>query len=147
MRTALAKALLPDPAWSCAAAVSAAGSVMTTVSDVASQLLGVPLPVVLGAIAGAFLARAYAPPTGFLSAAMASAIWTVAGCVLAPFAPSVAKVLLAKFAGVDGFDLPAAALAGVALCISLFGPLLLPPLILKVKTKYGIGGSQSGGQS
>ena len=145
MKTMLAKALFPDPPWACAAAASAAGSAMSAAGDVATQLLGVSLPVVLGAVAGACLARAYAPTIGFMSAIAASAVWTVAGCVLAPLVPSVAKLALAKFAGVDGFELPAAALAGVALCISLFGPLLLPLVIEKAKAKFQ--GSQPGGQS
>lgn len=101
------------------AAGSGVATVLSAIGEVTVQILGVPLPVVLACGTGAWIARAYTPSTNLFAAILATAGWTIAGCVLAPLAQAVGK-------GVLGFDLPTNALAGVGLVVSLSLPILLP---------------------
>lgn len=118
MRTMLAKLLWPDPSWTCASATTGAGAILADAGEIALQLVGVGLPVVLAAFTGAFLARAYAPPANFWRALGASCLWTVAGCAAAPGF----GLLASKF----GIELSAVPLALAALVVALIGPMLLP---------------------
>lgn len=97
---------------------SACASALTAASDVAMQLVGVPLPVVLAAIAGAMVARSYTPSTNYFSAISATLCWTVGGCALAPLLQAIA----AKF----GVNVPVNGLAALALIASGGMPLALP---------------------
>lgn len=121
---------------------SAIAAVGTTVSDVAVQIIGVPLPVVLAAAAGAFIARSYAAEVSFGRALGIVLAWTLIGCALAPLAQAVFTATAAKF----GFDvrLPPNVMAGFA-GIAAAAPwwvALLWPMVLK---RLGIGGQESGG--
>lgn len=101
----------------CGAIAGSLGTAAAMVGDLATHVLGVPLPVVLGAAAGAGLARSLVDATGFFRALTVSAAWTVAGCTGAPLVQSLAPIAAAKL-----FDsqlvLPTNALAGIALLIS-----------------------------
>src|SRR6267142_6237471 len=84
-------------AGSCAAAATAgAATWWSLIGDAAMQLLGVPLPVVLAAATGAFLARTYQTATPLIRAIAGSASWVVGACALAPLAAPIAE----KYAGV-----------------------------------------------
>lgn len=109
---ALAAAIVADPAtvtW------------LTSVSEATTAILGVPLPVLMGAIGGAFLARSYArPDMKYLTAVIESIAWTFAGCLSAPVVLEVTEK--------SGFGVPTAALALIALLIAALGPKLFPIL-------------------
>lgn len=94
------------------AASSGAAALFATVGEVTTQVLGVPLPVVLGAATGAFLARAYMPALeiGFVRALAVSIGWTLAGSIAAPLVSS----LLPLLPGLGSLKLPVGALAGIA---------------------------------
>ncbi len=99
------------------AASSGVATVVATIGEVTTQVLGVPLPVLLGAATGAFLARAYLPaigadgqPLNFFRALGISIAWTLAGTCSAPLVHAVLPLL----PGLGALKLPAGALAGVA---------------------------------
>lgn len=115
---------------SAAAAVatgSGVGAVLSAIGEVTVAILGVPLPVVLAASTGAWIARSYAPAANFVPALLATLGWTIAGCVLAP----LGKALVKHY--VPGLDLPTNALAGLALVVAGGLPILLPSLIEKAR--------------
>lgn len=102
-----------------AAFVSSAGAVASSFGDLSLQLLGVPLPVLLAAAAGAWIARAYTPAGNFFAAAVATFGWTIAGCVLAPLAAWAIGYW-------SGKQMPNNVQAGLALVVSVALPLVLP---------------------
>lgn len=108
-----------------AAAVACAGSAISTAvcmaADVAVQLFGVPLQVILAALTGALGVRAFLPPAPFWRATAAAAFWTVAGAILSQLALWVAGKAM-------GSDLPPGALAGVALLTAALGQRVGPIL-------------------
>ena len=107
------------------AASAAAGSAwLAVVADFAMQVFGVPLPVVLCAAAGAFIARSYAPAVNFIRALAASCAWVCAG-------GGRARVGLWG-GGLGGGVVPATVLAGLAFAIAAAGPLLWPVVIEKL---------------
>lgn len=111
-----------------ALAIAGAGGVAALIAaftEVALQLFGVPLPVVLAAMTGACIARSYTPAQNFFGALMATIGWTIVGCALAPIVQAMVKK-------VAGLELPTNALAGVALIVSAGVPLLIPILKEKV---------------
>lgn len=105
----------------CAAAASAIGTGISVAADVALQLFGVPLPVLLAALTGALGARVFLPPVAFWRAAAMSLFWTLAGAFLAQLA------LWAVQKWLNG-SAPTGALAGVALVISALGQRIAPIL-------------------
>lgn len=107
----IGKVYAADGAAGMAAAASGAGAVATSIGEVTTPFLGVPLPVVLAAIAGAMLARAYLEPIGFFKAAARVIGWVIVGCTLAPFAQAIFGKLL-------GAALPTNALAGMAAIVA-----------------------------
>lgn len=126
--------------------VCSGASSFASISAAAVEILGVPLPVVLAAIAGAFIARSYAPSGNFFASAAATIGWAVAGCVLAPLASWLLKVA-------TGVEAPANVQAGLALLVSAFLPIALPivreklPEIIKHWLDRAKGGGNSkGGQ-
>lgn len=131
-----------------AAAGTGAAAFITALADVSTQLLGVPLPVVLAACAGAFVARSYASSAeqGFASAALATLGWALAGCVLAPLA---SWALEQAFSG----KLPTNAMAGLALIVAAGLPMALPiirekaPGILRHWLDKIGGGTKNGGDN
>ena len=94
-----------------AAGSSGTAAIFTGLQDVPLQLLGVQLPVLLAALAGAWLVRAYLPPIGLVKAIGRVTGWLVLGCVLAP----VAGAIVAKLVGIE---LPTNALAGMAAIVA-----------------------------
>lgn len=94
----------------CGAAAGAATAALSILGDITMQVLGVPLPVMMGAAAGAAVARSVLLPVGFLRAALMTGLWTVIGCSGAPVAQALLK------AGALGItlDLPTNALSGIA---------------------------------
>jgi hypothetical protein len=132
MRMHLLKELTGADLANCAgAAASAAGTWWSLLGDAAVQLLGVPLPVVLAAATGAFLARTYQVAQPILRAVAGSASWVVGACALAPLAAPIAE----KYAGIA---LPAGALAGAAFAIALAGPFALQHGVSYARSKLGI---------
>lgn len=105
------------------AGVCEAASLAATISEVAVEWVGVPLPVVFAALAGAGVARSYTPPGNFFAALLATTGWAICGCILAP-------LLQAVFAMV-GITLPVNGQAACALITAAGLPLALP--ILKEK--------------
>lgn len=131
MRMHLLKDLSSADAANCAgAAASAAGTFWSLLGDAALQLLGVPLPVVLAAVTGAFLARTYQAAAPLAHAIAGSVSWMVGACALAPLCQPLAE----KYAGVV---LPAGALAGVAFAIAIAGPFGLQFGIGYVRGRFG----------
>lgn len=110
-----------DLTYLSASAFSGVGAILTALSDIAIQVFGVPLPVLLAAAAGAFLARSYLPSVGTVRALGGSTVWTVVGCALAPIIPAIA--------GKFGLEVPTGALAGSALVVSAGAPLLWPVVV------------------
>ncbi len=119
--------------------VSAAGAVITTLRDVAMDVMGVPLPVVLAAIAGAFGARSYLAPVGFVRGVSGSMLWALIACGCAPLAQTI-------IAAMSGWQLPTTALSGVAVLIAAGGQIAapvvaeeLPHLVRRCFAKFGGG--------
>lgn len=108
-----------DVAQGALACAAAAGSWLAFVKDLALELLGVPLPVVLLALTGAAGARFFSPPSPFWPGLVATSLWTIAGC-------GVAQLALWGTGQFVGGIAPAGALAGVALLVTFFGPTLVP---------------------
>lgn len=115
----------PTTGAALAASTSGAATVISTLTEVTTQILGVPLPVVLAALTGAWIARSYTPSKNFAAALFGTLGWTTAGCVLSPLAAALVK----HYASLE---FPTNALAGLALIVSAGIPLLLPILIEKV---------------
>jgi hypothetical protein len=133
--------LMPrDADFACAGAVSVAGSILTAVNDVALQILGVPVPVVLAAAAGACIARSYAASVSFGRAFLSTTGWTVLGCALAPLAQSLVLTLSARL-GVP-LALPTNVLAGFAGIVAA-APWWLPIIWPLVLARLGAKGGQS----
>ena len=121
---------------------SAMAAVATGLSDMALQILGVPLPVVLAAAAGAFIARSYAEKSSFGRALAMVAAWTVAGCALAPLAQAVFAAGAARL-GLE-LTLPTnvmAAFAGVMSAASWWLPIVWPMVL----SRLGLAGIKNGG--
>jgi hypothetical protein len=108
-----------DQAASTVAGAAAAGASgwMATVGQVVVQLVGVPLPVVMAALAGTLLARVYLPPLAFGAALLRSFLWLVVGCI---GSQGIAAISIA---------IPVGALGLVAMMISGLGPRLWPVLV------------------
>jgi len=132
-----------DQAVSTTAGVAMTGATgwLSAAGEVAVQLLGVPLPVVVGATAGALLARGTQEPASFLQAGLRSLLWIVIGCVCAQGAQAILGWAL-------GAALPVGVLGFAALLFSGLGPKLWPvltdqaPLVLRRWLKT-IGGSDA----
>jgi hypothetical protein len=89
--------------------------------DIALELLGVPLPVVLAAATAAFFAGSFRPATGFGRAFTAGICWTL----LAVFMTNLIAAAIAYYAGAP---VAAGALAGIAVLAAGAGQLLCPLL-------------------
>lgn len=122
------------------AASSGAAAIVGTIGEVTTQILGVPLPVVLGAATGAFLARAYAPALdiGFFRALAVSVGWTIAGSVAAPFVGAMLLVI----PGLGALKLPAGALAGIAGLVAA-APAWWPKVWPVIAARFGLGGGNA----
>jgi len=94
---------------------------LSAAGEIAIQLLGVPLPVVIGATAGALLARGAQDPVPFGKAVIRTGLWIIVGCVCAQGAQAVIGWGMGK-------ELPVGVLGFSALLICLLGPRLLPIL-------------------
>lgn len=105
-------------------AASGIGAGFAIVKEIALEIFGVPLPVVLAAATGALWARATQPQQTFLRALWATVAWTATGAFLA----ALARYLLGAGLGTVGVtaEIPGAALAGLALLITWLGPKLAP---------------------
>lgn len=108
------------------ASATGAAAIVSMIGEVTSALFGVPLPVVLAAVTGAFIARSYTPASNFFAAIMATIGWTFAGCSLAPLATAIGDHYLS-------FKMPTNALAGLAFVVSVGLPILFPILVEKGK--------------
>lgn len=98
------------------AATTAAAAWLSAAGDIVTHLLGVPLPVVIASIAGAFLARVYLPPLAFAAALVRSGIWVIVGCVLSQGISAAASLQVGW-------------LGMLALAVSGLGPKLWPVLV------------------
>lgn len=105
----------------CAAAGSAISTAICMAADVAVQLFGVPLQVVLAALTGALGARVFLAPTTFWRAAVMAVFWTFAGAFGAQLALWIASLWLSGTP-------PSGVLAGLALLVSAGGQRVAPIL-------------------
>jgi hypothetical protein len=112
------------------AAVTGSGAVLATVKGWLLELFGVPLPVFLAAAAGAFGARVFLPEAPFWRALGLTTFWTFAGSWLAEL---VRWGLASWLSG----EMPAGALAGIALLVSAMGPRLAPVVMEKGEAAVG----------
>jgi hypothetical protein len=103
------------------AAVSAAGTGLCIAADIATQLFGVPLPVVMAALTGALGARVFLPPVSFWRAVVASVGWTFAGAFCSQFVMSLVYRWI-------GGEPTSGALAGIALLTAALGQRAAPIL-------------------
>lgn len=117
MRAALAAdpAVQSKAAADVVAASSGAGAWWASAQEVAMQLLGVELKVVLAAAFGAFLVRSYLGSTGVARTLASGLVWTGAGSIAAP--------LVAHYIAGPQF------LPGVALAVAGGGQVVLPWVI------------------
>lgn len=100
-------------------AVSGAGSLLATAKAWALELLGVPLPTLLAAAAGAFGARMLMPEAKFWQALAATIFWTLAG----GWCAELGRWGLGRWLEADP---PTAALSGIALIIAALGQRVAP---------------------
>jgi apolipoprotein N-acyltransferase len=105
-----------------ATACTATVAWLCVVQDVALQLLGVPLSVLLGGLTGALGARYFLPPMAFWPAAAGAGVWTIAAAILAEMLRWMIQELGSR-------PVPSGALAGIALVTAALGPHLLPVII------------------
>jgi hypothetical protein len=105
----------------CAASASALSTALCAAADVALQIFGVPLQVVLAALTGALGARVFLPPASFWRAAVMAVFWTFAGAFVAQLALWVASIWMSGTP-------PPGVLAGLALLVSAGGQRVAPIL-------------------
>lgn len=105
----------------CAAGASAIGTAICTAADIAMQIFGVPLQVVLAALTGALGARVFLPPQPFWRAVVISLFWTFAGAF-------GAQLVLWFVGWWTSSPPPAGALAGIALAVAAAGQRVAPIL-------------------
>ena len=104
------------------AAGSAIGSWWAVAAQVAVELFGVPIQVVIAAITASFTAQTFRPLSGVLPTLGSGTLWAMVGSFGANFA---VVALNAWFS----ISIPAGALAGVAMIIAGAAPFLAPVLI------------------
>ncbi len=105
----------------CAAAASALTTGLCAAADVALQIFGVPLPVLLAALTGACAARIFLPPVGFWQAFWMCVIWTCAGA----FGVQLVQWLASSWMSSQP---PPGALAGIAMVAAFLGQRVAPIL-------------------
>jgi hypothetical protein len=111
---------------------------LSFVGEVAMQLLGVPLPVVMAAAAGAGAARSFMEAVGFVRALAMTVVWTIIGCTGAPLAQVVIKAA-GSMAGAQ-VDLPTNTLAGAAAVLASvpwWGPKVWPFIAARLGLSQG----------
>lgn len=102
----------------CAAGASALSTAICAAADVAMQVFGVPLPVVLAALTGACAARIFLPPAPFWRAFWMCAVWTAAGA----FGVQLVLWVVSSWIGAP----PNGVLAGLAMLTSFLGQRVVP---------------------
>lgn len=122
----------------CGALLGAIAGALSFLSEVAMQLLGVPLPVVIASSAAAGMARAFGAPMGFFRACGVTAGWTVLGCVCAPGAQALLPAVAQLVPGLGAVVLPANALAFVAAVVSS-APWWWPKVWPLIQARFGLG--------
>lgn len=110
----LAEVRVPEAAY--AALISGCAAVATTLSDVTMQIVGVPLPVLMAAAAGAFVVIAFAETVNAFKAAAIFVGLLAAGCAGAPLLEAV-SLWLAKKNDID-LNVPGGLRAFAALAIA-----------------------------
>ena len=100
------------------AASTGAAAWWTTAKDIALELFGVPLPVVLAAATGAFGALSFVSATTYTRTLGIGALWTMLGT----YGAQLALALIGAWAGVT---IPTGALAGAAILVSAAGPVMV----------------------
>lgn len=107
------------PATAVAVTAAASGaSWLSMAKDVALELFGVPLPVVLACAAAAYLALSFRADLTYLRTLFLGVGWTFVGSCGA----QLALVLLGKSAGIE---MPAGALAAAGMLVAGGGPLVM----------------------
>lgn len=105
----------------CAVAGTAACTWFAVAAEVAMQIFGVPLPVLLASLTGALGARVFLPQQPFWRALFVSVFWTFAGAFGAQLVLWLASAWLEK-------PPPPGVLAGVALLAAALGQRVAPIL-------------------
>lgn len=101
-----------------AAGTSAAAAWWAAAKEIAAELFGVPLPVVLAAATGAFGSLSFVSATTYGKTLGIGVLWTVIGTFGSQLALSVVGAWL-------GVTVPAGALAGAAILVAAAGPVLV----------------------
>ncbi len=105
------------------AATSACVAGVTALSDVTTQIVGVPLPVLMAAAAGAFVVIAFAEMAAMKAAAVFAALM-IAGCAGSPLLEAAALWAAQRWVTAE-FAVPGGIKAFAALAIAA-APLWLP---------------------
>jgi hypothetical protein len=123
--TAAGVAMAADPgvqkAVIAAAGASGAAAWWTHAKEIALELFGVPLPVVLACATVAYGALSFRSGMSYCRTLLAGVVWTVAGT----WGAQLALFLIAKLLGLDLAGLPPAALGGAGMAVSGAGALLV----------------------
>jgi hypothetical protein len=129
-----------------AAASAAAGGLVTgwtAAKEVAFELFGVPLPVVLACATAAYGALSFVAGMSYVRTALAGAAWTAMGT----YGAQLALSLIGTWAGIE---IPSGALAGAGMVVAGGGPLVVTrENVQKLRAAVGrvIDGLGKGGQS
>ncbi len=120
MKTGFSVAADPAVQKAVMATAAASGGVAwwATAKEIALELFGVPLPVVLAAATGAFGALSFVSATSYMRTLGTGALWTVIGTYGAQLALSLVSAY-------SGAQIPPAALAGAAILVAAGGPVLV----------------------
>jgi len=132
-----------DPYWAkmptvCGAVAGWLIAALSFVGEVAMQLLGVPLPVVMAAAAGAGAARSFMDPVGFMRALWQTVVWTIIGCTGAPAAQWAIRQATSSWG--TSVELPLNTMAGAAAVLASapwWGPKVWPFIAARLGLKQG----------
>lgn len=113
------------------AAASGGMAWWTAAKEIALELFGVPLPVVLACATAAFGALSFHSNMTYRKTVWAGVVWTMLGAW-------GARTALSLIGGWAGVEIPVAALAGGGIALSGAGALLVTSeLVVKVRTAVG----------
>ena len=113
------------------AAASGTAAWWAAAKEIALELFGVPLPVVLAAATGAFGALSFVSSTSYAKTLTQGVLWTLIGT----YGSQLALSLIGAWAG---GQIPTGALAGAAILVSAGGPVLVTQEnVQKLRAAFG----------
>ena len=104
------------------AAASALGGWWAVAAQLAAEIFGVPIQVVIAAITASFTAQTFRPLSGVWSTLASGTAWAMIGSFGANFAVVALNAWL-------GISIPSGGLAGVAMIIAGAAPFIAPVLV------------------